>query len=63
MTANYASIPPTEAVGMYLDSKKGEHTEATLKSSRHRLNTFLQFWDQEGIEDLTTISCRDLYRY
>ena len=60
---NYQSITPVEAVEMYLESKKGDHTEATLKSSRHRLNAFIQFCDEEGIEDLTSLSGRDLYKY
>jgi len=56
-------MSPTEAVEMYLDSKQDELADSTLRSARHRLDAFLQFCDEEGINDMTTLSGRDLYRY
>jgi integrase len=56
-------ISPTEAVTMFHDAMLDEHAESTRRSEKHRLRAFLQFCDEEGIEDLTELSGRDLFRY
>ncbi len=57
------SIPPEQAVKMFHDAMLDEHAESTRRSEKHRLRAFLQFCDEEGIEDLTELSGRDLYLY
>ncbi|WP_459193760.1 tyrosine-type recombinase/integrase [Halosimplex sp. J119] len=48
---------------MYHDAMRDEHAESTRKSARHRLRAFIQFCDEEGIENLNELSGRDLFRY
>ena len=57
------SISPTEAVQMYHEAMRDEHAESTRKSGKHRLRSFVQFCDEEGIEDLTELTGRDLFQY
>jgi len=63
VTGSLDPISPAEAVEMYLEGKQDELADSTLRSARHRLNAFIQFCDEEEIEDLTTLSGRDLYKY
>jgi len=63
MSGNLEQISPSEAVAMYHDAMRDEHAESTRRSSKHRLRAFLQFCDEEGIENLNDLSGRDLYRY
>lgn len=57
------AISPVKAVEMFLDAMRDEHAEATRESERYRLNAFIQFCDEEGIENLNELSGRDLYKY
>ena len=56
-------ISPVDAVSMYHDAMRDEHAESTRESAKHRLRSFLQFCDEEGIENLNDITGRDLYRF
>jgi integrase len=63
MTDGFEPLDPAEAVEMYHDAKRDEHAESTRRSSRHRLRAFVEFCDEEGIENLNDLTGRDLYRY
>jgi len=56
-------MPPVEAVEMYHDRMRDEHAESTQRSNRHRLNAFLQFCDEQGIENMNDLTGRDIYQY
>jgi len=56
-------ISPEQAVKMFHDAMLDEHAESTRRSEKHRLRAFLEFCDEQGIEDLTKLSGRDLFRY
>jgi integrase len=56
-------ITPDKAVQMYLDAKRGDLTAATLKGQKYRLKAFTDWCSEEGIENLNTLSGRDLYQY
>ncbi|MFD1586168.1 site-specific integrase [Halorientalis brevis] len=56
-------ISPVDAVAMYHDAMRDEHAESTRKSAKHRLRAFIQFCDEEEIENLNELSGRDLYKY
>ncbi|MFA9516337.1 tyrosine-type recombinase/integrase [Halopenitus sp. H-Gu1] len=56
-------ISPNDAVEMYQEAMRDEHAESTRKSAKHRLGAFVQFCDEEGIEDLTELTGRDLFQY
>jgi integrase len=63
MSDDLEPITPHKAVEMYLKRQKDEYADSTLKSTRHRLASFVQFCDEEGIEDLSNLSGRDLFKY
>ncbi|ACV47094.1 MULTISPECIES: tyrosine-type recombinase/integrase [Halomicrobium] len=56
-------ISPVEAVEMYHDAMVDELAESTRKSNKHRLRAFIQFCDEEEIENLNDLTGRDLYKY
>ncbi|MFP8954845.1 tyrosine-type recombinase/integrase [Natrialbaceae archaeon A-arb3/5] len=56
-------ITPIDAVEMYHDAMKDEHAASTCKAEKHRLQAFTQFCDEEGINDLTNLTGRDLFKY
>jgi integrase len=56
-------LSPVEGVEMFLDAMQDEHADSTLRSNRHRLNAFLQFCDEQGIENLNELGGRELYQY
>ena len=63
MTNHLEPLSPAEAVEMFHDAMRDEHAESTRDSAKHRLRAFLQFCDEHEIENLNTLSGRDLYRY
>lgn len=56
-------LSPERAVEMYLEQKKDDATENTIKGQKARLKAFTQFCDEEGITDLRELDGRDLYEY
>lgn len=56
-------LAPDRAIEMYLDARQDELTETTLDGQKYRLDAFRQFCEEEGIENLNTLSGRDLYAY
>lgn len=48
---------------MYLDERRHELAEATLLSHGYRLTQFVQWCDDQGIDNLTVISGRDIHRF
>ena len=57
------ALDPATGVQMYLDGKEGELSKATLKAQTYRLDAFLDWCDEEDIDDLRDLSGRDLYAY
>jgi len=55
----------TEAVERYLSDREDEVQKATLQSHRYRLEPFVKWCEQEGINNLNTLNGRDLqdFRY
>jgi integrase len=56
-------LAPERAVEMYLDGKEGELADATLDCQQYRLGAFLDWCDEESIENLNELTGRDLYAY
>ena len=48
---------------MYHDWAQDEHATSTVKAEKPRLRAFVQFCDEEGIENLNSVSGRDLFKY
>jgi site-specific recombinase XerD len=57
------SIAPSEAKELYLDSRRSEVSESTLRAHHYRLGHFVRFCEQEGIEDMTDLHGRALHEY
>ena len=60
---NLDPISPVKAVEMYHDAMRDEHAESTRRSEKHRLRAFIQFCDENEIENLNELAGRDLYEY
>ena len=58
-------ISPADAVERYLMHREQEVSEQTLQAHEYRLNHFVRWCDQSGIEAMCDLSARDLqdYRY
>lgn len=63
VTDDLESLSPTEGVEIYLEARSDELSEQTLSGQKYRLESFLQWCDEEEIEDLNDLSGRDLYRF
>ncbi|WP_119822042.1 tyrosine-type recombinase/integrase [Halalkaliarchaeum desulfuricum] len=48
---------------MYLEAKQDELREKTLSGQKYRLEAFVQWCDEEGVENLNELSGRDMYEY
>jgi site-specific recombinase XerD len=57
------SINPTEAVQMYLDDRKPEVTQNTLYEHKCRLNRFLEWCPDEGVDDMSEVTRRTAHTY
>lgn len=56
-------LSPEEGVERYLEARGVELSKASVKNQRYRLESFLQFCDEKGIEDLNELNGRNLSRY
>ena len=63
MSDDLEPLPPQQAVSMYLDAKQDDLTEATLSGQKYRLEAFVQWCDEEDVDNLNELTGRDLYAY
>ncbi|MEF8881928.1 MAG: site-specific integrase [Halapricum sp.] len=56
-------IGPTDAVELYLTDREAELTRATLNSHRTRLSHFVRWCDDHEVENLNTLTGRQLHEY
>lgn len=63
MSDDLEPLSPEEGVEMYLDLREGEIAETTLMNHGYRLNPFLEFCEEEEIDNLNDLSGRILYKY
>ncbi|NEU56734.1 site-specific integrase [Halorussus sp. MSC15.2] len=63
MSENLEPLPPAEAVNLYLDHREPELSEKSIENQRYRLNSFIDFCQEEEIENLNSLTGRDLHRY
>jgi len=57
------SITPEEAVQMYLKDRKPEVTQNTLYEHKCRLNRFLEWCRDEGVDDMNEVTRRTTHEY
>lgn len=56
-------ITPKEAVALYLQDRGNELAKNTIKSYRHKLNRFEEWCEQEEINNINSLTGRDLLRF
>lgn len=56
-------IAPSEAVNLYLNHREPELSEKSIQNHRYRLNSFLEWCHEAGIENMNDLSGRDLHRF
>jgi site-specific recombinase XerD len=56
-------LAPAEGVEMYLDHRTPDLSEKSVMNHKYRLDTFVEFCREHGIEDLNDLDGRDLHRY
>jgi len=63
MGSDLDPLAPEEAVELYMDARQDDLTEGTLGGQQYRLEAFVQFCREEGIENLNHLTGRDCYAY
>lgn len=56
-------IAPAEAVELYFSHREPELSEKTLQNQRYRLNAFLDWCEEQEIENLNSLTGRDLTHF
>lgn len=56
-------IEPSTAQQLYLDHKASHYAERTVQSHRYRTNYFVQWCQENGIDNLNELTGRDLHKY
>lgn len=62
-TPELEELTPEQALQMYLQDKQSDAAKATVISHRSRLGHFVQWCEENDIENLNTLSGRDLHQY
>lgn len=60
---NLESVSPAEAVQLYLKDREAEISQSTIYEHQTRLRRFVEWADENGIEDMTTMTRQTLFRY
>lgn len=63
MTPYLEPLDPATARDMYLDERRSELADETIQSHAYRLKQFVQWCDQDGLENLNNLSGRDIHRF
>lgn len=63
MTDDLQPIGPEEAKQMYLDQRRSEVSESTIQAHDYRLRHFVRWCGEEDIENLNTLTGRELHQY
>ncbi|AHF98447.1 integrase [Halostagnicola larsenii XH-48] len=63
MTTELEPLGPETARQMYLDERRHELADATLQSHDYRLKQFVQWCENEEIDNLNDFSARDIHRF
>ena len=55
--------PPAEAVEWYLSARSSDLSKKSLQNQQYRLSQFVKFCEEQGIDDMTVFTSRDIQRY
>jgi len=56
-------IAPQDALELYLDDRRGDLSNWTIRSHRSRLSTFTDWCEDQSIDNLNDLTGRDIHRY
>jgi len=62
-TESLEPITPERALDLYLDDKARDCQQATVDAHRSRLGFFVDWCDEQGIDNLNDLTARDLYEF
>lgn len=63
MTDELEPLAPGAGRDLYLEHRRGEVSENTLRSHRYRLNEFVEWCEEQEIHNLNDLTGRDLHAY
>lgn len=63
MSEDLEPLGPEQAVKMYLNARQDELSQATIDGQTYRLESFVQWCREEGVENLNDLSGRDMYAF
>ncbi|AGB16629.1 site-specific recombinase XerD [Halovivax ruber XH-70] len=56
-------LSPLEALELWLERLQSTRSEATIESYRYRMQSFVEWCDEEEIDNLNDLTSRDVFRY
>jgi site-specific recombinase XerD len=56
-------IAPAEAVELYFSHRQPDLSEKTLQNQRYRLQSFVEWCDENGVDNLNDLTGRDIHRF
>lgn len=56
-------LSPSEGLEMFLSEKQDDLASSTLRSYRRRINHFIKYCDERGIDNLNDVTGRTLFRF
>lgn len=62
-TSELEPIEPSRALDLYLKDKARECQQSTVRSHRSRLGFFVDWCEEQGIENLNDLSARDIHEF
>ncbi|AFZ71438.1 tyrosine-type recombinase/integrase [Natronobacterium gregoryi] len=63
MSDDLEPLAPDEALDMWIDRLEATRADATLESYRYRMESFVQWCEDEGIDNLNDLTSRDIFRF
>jgi len=63
MSDDLQPLAPRQALEMWIDRQKAEKADETVQSYYYRVRQFVDWLDEEGIENLNDLTGRDVFRY
>ncbi|MEA5407711.1 site-specific integrase [Haloarculaceae archaeon H-GB2-1] len=63
MTDDLEPLAPRQALEMWIDRQKAEKADETVQSYRYRVRQFVDWLDDQGINNLNDLTGRDVFRY
>ena len=63
MSDDLQPLGPAEAMELYLDHREPELSEKSLENHRYRIRSFVSFCEEEEIENLNSLTGRDLHKF